>query len=71
MEAQGSGTIEVMCFNGLKWNKKQLLNVLFVPGLPCNLFSGTRALDRDFKLRNENGIAAIGICDGKLVQNAF
>ena len=43
--AYGKGNIKVNTFDGEKWNKNHLADVLYVPDLSYNLFSSGVALD--------------------------
>ena len=52
MSAAGRGTIKVKAFNGQKWIDRDLLDVLFVPGLKYNLFSIPKTLGRGYTLRS-------------------
>lgn len=50
MEAVGIGSIDVESYNGSVWVKREMRNVLFVPGLKDNLFSLGRVLDHGYNL---------------------
>lgn len=45
----GIGNVDAEVYDGEKWIKKRLINVLYVPSLHANLFSQGRCTDKGFK----------------------
>jgi transposase InsO family protein len=80
IEAQGQGHFNMLMFDGHRWNKNYLVDVLHVPKLKYNLFSVGTALDKGFKMqstrttceltKNENTVA-VGVRRGKLFSMKF
>jgi transposase InsO family protein len=70
----------MLMFDGHRWNKNYLVDVLHVPKLKYNLFSVGAALDKGFKMqstrttceltKNENTVA-VGVRRGKLFSMKF
>lgn len=78
--AKGCGDIDISAFDGVCWNKKRLLNVLYVPDIKLNLFSTGCALDKGLQLESDhrecvfrhNGVSvAVGVRSGRLYEMKF
>lgn len=52
--AKGQGSINILAFNGTKWIRKHLENVLYVPDIHLNLFSQNTALDKGLQLTGDS-----------------
>jgi prepilin-type processing-associated H-X9-DG protein len=73
IEAHGKGHINMLMFDGNRWNKNHLVDVLHVPKLNYNLFSVGAALGKGLKMqstrttceltKNEK-IVAVGVREG-------
>jgi hypothetical protein len=80
IEAHGKGHINMLMFDGNRWNKNHLVDVLHVPKLNYNLFSVGAALGKGLKMqstrttceltKNEK-IVAVGVREGKLFSMKF
>lgn len=75
MYAHGRGNINIKSFDGEKWIKANILDVLYVPMLYKNLFSSICAMDKGHtlysdnkkcELRKKGNLVAIGIRKDKL-----
>lgn len=80
LKAPGSGMIEVLSYDGKEWKNRKLLNVLYVPKLHSNLFSGTQVSDKGFavstnskrcEIKRGEDVAAVGVRDGNLYRMQF
>lgn len=64
--ATGRGHINVMAFDGTKWNTKHIDDVVYVPDIHMNLFSSGRSMDRGHKSRSDKERCEL-IKDGRIV----
>ena len=64
--ALGKGSINILAFDGNKWNEKTLLNVLYVPDININLFSSGRAVDKGLQMISDQNSCKF-IKDGRIV----
>lgn len=80
IKAMGHGSVDIMAFDGKRWQQKKMMDVLYVPNLQCNLFSGSNATDGGYKIEQDsracklhlNGrTVAIGTRDGNLYKMKF
>lgn len=80
LKATGCGSIDIMAFDGKQWKQRKMVDVLYVPDLECNLFSGSHATDGGYTLEQDskacrlqdNGrTVAVGVRDGKLYKMKF
>lgn len=81
LQVRGVGTVELFAWNGEKYLKTELTNVLYVPDLKFNLFSAGYVLDKGLYLTSNNlecrfvnrneEIRAIGIRENKLYKMLF
>lgn len=53
ISAHGRGHINVLAFTGIKWERKYLENVLYVPKLVYNLFSMGSTLDKQMNFKSD------------------
>lgn len=77
VEAMGVGTINIKTFTGQKWIEGILTDVLYVPELPCNLFSTTTAATKGFTFKGNEKVftlmkdsepVLVGYMKGKLYE---
>lgn len=66
ISGKGRGSINISAFNGEKWTECHLSNVLYVPKLKYNLFSGGVALDKNLTLEADKRICKF-IKEGKTI----
>lgn len=59
MEAIGLGDINIKAFDGKRWSDGELKNVLFVPGLKCNLFSISSVTEKDYTFQIERNCCMV------------
>lgn len=52
--ADGKGETNILSFNFSQLVRKRIVDVLFVPEIPLNLFSSGKAMDCGYKLRSDN-----------------
>lgn len=80
IQAVGVGSIKILAFDGVNWNKRIIGDVLYVPRLCTNLFSQSRVLDNNFSLVSDKNevkfkegerVAAIAIRKGGLFRMLF
>lgn len=64
LEGIGVGNIELEAFDGRKWNKIVLRDVLHTPKMPFNLFSVSKILDKDYKQSADSGMSFFKDCNG-------
>lgn len=66
ISGNGRGSINISAFNGEKWTECHLSNVLYVPKLKYNLFSGGVALDKNLTLEADKRICKF-VKEGKTI----
>lgn len=59
IEALGKGNINALMFDGDKWNKNHLVDVLYVPKLKYNLFSLSAVLDKGLQKHSTDEVWAL------------
>lgn len=78
--ALGSGEINILAFDGKRWNKKFLEKVLYVPEIKFNLFSLGTALDKGLTQKSDNekcylyknkNCVAMGVREDRLFRMKF
>lgn len=78
--AYGKGDIVVLAYDGVRWNRKHLLDVLFVPKIKLNLFSTGQAMDKGLKFSSDRdecklysgeNVVAVGVRQQKLFRMLF
>lgn len=80
LDAEGQGTIELLAYNGNKWIKTTISNVLYVPKLTINLFSARSVMDKghdlhinstECKILKNGMVVAVGVRKNKLYMMRF
>lgn len=78
--SHGKGDINILAFDGKRWNEKYLSNVLYVPDIRFNLFSLGAALDKGIQFKSDKAtcrlfkgenVVAVGVREERLYRMKF